>query len=179
LSGDRSADYDRAMLAGSFLEVVSRFIRIFSVVACLFIVAGLIGLLTDLVRDTSTVQQTRIVDPGSGGQPVTIDVDIETPNPSPAVEAVRESQHTGGREFIDDVNDVLLGPFTFLIEGSDGAVRHLLYSGLGLIFYGLLLQMLADWLRKQSDGARRAVIAAREQAAAEERRKSGQFISPA
>lgn len=92
---------------------------------------------------------------------------------------MREKDHSGGREFIDDVNDVLLGPFTFLIEGSDGAVRHLLYSGLGLLLYGLLLQMLADFMRTQSDASRRASISAKEQAAAEERRKSGQYISPA
>src|SRR5436189_202076 len=118
------------MLAGSFLEVLSRFVRLFSIVACLFIVAGLIGLLTDEVRDTSTVQATRFPDPGSSAPPVTVSVDIESPKPSAAVETVRESEHTGGREVIDDANDVLLGPFTFLIKGSDGAVRHLLYSAL-------------------------------------------------
>jgi hypothetical protein len=167
------------MLTGSFLDVLARLIRIFSVVACLFIVAGLIGLLTDEVRDTSTVQATKFPDPGSAAQPVVVNVDIESPNPSASVEAIREQEHTGGREFIDDVNDVLLAPFTFLIQGSDGAVRHLLYAALGLIFYGLLLQVLADWLRKQSDGARRAARLAQEKAAAEERRKSGHYISPA
>src|SRR4051794_35867273 len=121
------------MLAGSFLEVVSRFLRIFSLVACLFIVAGLIGLLTDEVRDTSSVEATRFPDPGSGAQPVLVNVDIESPNPSASVEAIREQEHTGGREFIDDVNDVLFAPATFLIKDSDGAVRHLLYAALGLI----------------------------------------------
>jgi hypothetical protein len=166
------------MLAGSFFEVLARFIRIFSIVACLFLVGGLIGLLTDEVRDTSEVQATRIVDPGTG-RVATVSVDIESPKPSPAVEAVREQEHSGGREFIDDVNDVLLGPFTWLIEDSDGAVRHLLYSGLGLLLYGLLLQMLADFMLKQSDASRRAARSAQERAAAEERRKSGQYISPA
>ena len=163
------------MLAGSFFEVLARFIRAFSVVACLFIVAGLIGLLTDLVQDTSKVQATRFTEQGA----VQVSVDIEAPKPSPAVEAVREKEHSGGREFIDDVNDVLLGPFTFLIEGSDGAVRHALYAALGLLVYGLLLQMLADFLRKESDASRRAARSAKEEAAAEERRKSGQYISPA
>jgi hypothetical protein len=167
------------MLTGSFLEVVSRFIRIFSIVACLFIVAGLIGLLTDEVRDTSSVQATSLPDPGSTAQPVAVTVDIESPKPSPAVEAIREQEHTSGREVIDDVNDVLLGPFTFLIEGSDGAVRHLLYAALGLFFYGFVLQVLADWMRRQSDGARRAAIAAQQEAEAEKRSKSGTYISPA
>ena len=163
------------MLAGSFFEVLARFIRIFSIVACLFIVGGLIGLLTDEVQDTSSVQATRFTDQGA----VAITVDIESPKPSAAVEAIREKEHSSGREFIDDANDVLLGPFTWLIEDSDGAVRHLLYAGLGLLIYGLLLQMLADFMRTQSDASRRAAISAKEQAAAEERRRSGQYISPA
>lgn len=163
------------MLAGSFFEVLARFIRIFSIVACLFIVGGLIGLLTDEVRDTSEVQATRFTQQGA----VTVAVDVEAPKPSAAVEAVREQEHSSGREFIDDVNDVLLGPFTFLIEDSDGAVRHLLYAGIGLLIYGLLLQMLADFLRKESDASRRASRSAKELAEAEARRKSGQYSSPA
>jgi hypothetical protein len=163
------------MLAGSFFEVLARFIRVFSIVACLFIVGGLIGLLTDVVQDTSEVQATRFTPQGA----VQVSVDIEAPKPSAAVEAVREKEHSSGREFIDDVNDVLLGPFTWLIKGSDGAVRHALYAGLGLLVYGLLLQMLADFLRKESDASRRAARSAKEQAEAEARRKSGQYTSPA
>jgi hypothetical protein len=166
------------MLTGSFFDVLSRLVRLESIVAVVFIVAGLIGLLTDEVRDTSKVQATRIVDPGTG-QAVTTTIDIETPDPGPAIEKVREAEHTGGREAIDDVGDVLLGPFTPLIEGSDGAVRRLLYSALGLILYGLFLQVLADFMRRQADGSRRAAFNEREQAAAEQRRKSGTYVAPA
>ena len=166
------------MLAGSFFEVLARLIRLASIVAVLFIVAGLIGLLTDEVRDTSKVQSTRIQDPGTG-QTVTQTIDIEAPKPSAAIEKIREQEHTGGREVIDDVGDVLMGPFTWILKGSDGAVRKLLYSALALILYGFLLQMLADFLRREGDSQRRADKAAQEAAAAEERRKSGQFISPA
>jgi hypothetical protein len=166
------------MLAGSFFEVLARLIRVASLVAVAFIVAGLIGLLTDEVRDTSKVQATRIPDPGSGRQ-VTQTIDIEAPKPSAAIEQTREDEHTKGREAIDDVGDVLMGPFTWIIKGSDGAVRKLLYSALALILYGFLLQVLADFMRREADAQRRADRAAREAAAAEERRKSGQFISPA
>ncbi|HEX6713872.1 MAG TPA: hypothetical protein VF066_10815 [Thermoleophilaceae bacterium] len=166
------------MLAGSFFEVLARLIRVASIVAVLFIVAGLIGLLTDEVRDTSTVQATRIPDPATGRQ-VTDVIDIEAPKPPAAIEKVREDEHTSGREAIDDVGDVLMGPFTWIIEGSDGAVRKLLYSALALILYGFLLQVLADFMRREADGQRRADRAAQEAAAAEERRKSGTYISPA
>src|SRR4051794_37334197 len=115
------------MLAGSFFDVLARLIRLASIIAVVFIVAGLIGFLTDEVRDTSTVQATRIPDPGSG-RVVTTTVDISEPAPSAAIEKVREQEHTSGREFIDDVNDVLLAPFSFLIEDSDPWVKRLLYS---------------------------------------------------
>lgn len=166
------------MLAGSFFDVVARLIRIASYVAIVFIVAGLIGLLTDLVRDQSKVQATRITDPGSG-RVVTQSVDIEAPNPAADIEKIREQEHTSGREVIDDAGDVLMGPFTFLIGGSDGAVRKLLYSALALILYGFLLQLLADFMRREADGQRRADRAARDAKDAEERRKSGTYVSPA
>jgi hypothetical protein len=166
------------MLAGSFFDVLSRIVRIASYVAVAFIVAGLIGLLTDLVRDTSKVQATRIQDPGTA-QVVALSVDIEAPDPGPAVEKVREEEHTKGREVIDDVGDVLMRPFTWIISDSDGAVQKALYGALALILYGFLMQMLADWLRRQGDSQRRADIAARQAKEAEERRRSGSFVSPA
>src|SRR4051794_38644540 len=162
------------MLAGSFFEVLGRFIRLASYIAILFIVAGLIGLLTDEVRDTSTVQATRIPDPGSPRQ-VTQTIDIEAPKPGPDIEQVRQDEHTNAREVIDDVGDVLMGPFTWIIEDSDGAVRKLLYSALALILYGFILQVLADFIRKEADAQRRADRAAQEAAAAEERRKTGTY----
>lgn len=165
------------MLAGSFLDVVSRLIRLASIVAVLFVVAGLIGFLTDEVRDTSKVQATRIPDPTTGRQ-VTTTVDISQPDPSPAIEAVREKEHTSGRELIDDVGDVLMSPFSWIINGSDAWVRRLLYSALALLLYGALAQVLADWLRRESDGSRRNAQLERERRAAEERRRSGTYASP-
>ena len=166
------------MLAGSFLEILSRFIRIASIIAVAFIVAGLIGFLTDAVRDTSIAQATRIPDPGSG-RVVTSTVDLSQPNPPASIEKLRQANHTGGREFIDDVGDVLMAPFSFLIKSSDAWVKRVLYSVLALLLYGLLGQVLADWLRKDSDASRRAAITAREEAAAEERKRTGSYASPA
>jgi hypothetical protein len=141
-------------------------------------VAGLIGFLTDEVRNTSIAQATRIPDPGSG-RVVTSTSDLTEPNPPAEIEALREQNHTKGREVIDDIGDVLMAPFGFLIDGSQAWVKRLLYSGLALILYGLLLQVLADYIRRDADGSRRAAITAREEAAAEERRKSGTYASPA
>src|SRR4051794_36797433 len=166
------------MLTGSLIEVLSRLVRLASIVAVLFIVAGLIGFLTDEVRDTSTVQATRIPDPGSG-RVVTTTIDITQPDPPLAIEKAREAEHTSGREVIDDVGDILMAPFSSIIEGSKPWVRRLLYSALALFFYGFLLQVLADFMRRQSDGSRRAAMLEREAAAAAERKRTGTYASPA
>lgn len=166
------------MLTGSFLDVVARLIRFCAIVACGFILAGLIGFLTDEVRDTSKVQATRIQDPGTG-QTVTESVDITAPAPSAAVEKLREQQHTSAREVIDDVNDVLLEPFTFLIKGSDPWVKRVIYSGLGLFLYGFLLLVFADWIKRRGDGSKRDAYAERERKAAEERSRTGVYRAPA
>jgi len=165
-------------MEGSLMGFLSRVVRIASIVAVVFIVAGLIGFLTDEVRDTSTVQATRIPDPGSG-RIVTVTIDISQPDPSPAIEKVREAEHSSGREFIDDVGDVLMTPFSWIVEGSDPWVRRLLYSALALLLYGVLGMVLADYMRTLSEGSRRAAFTEREAAAAEERKKTGSYASPA
>ena len=165
------------MFAG-LMDVLSRVIRIASIVAVVFIVAGLIGFLTDVVRDTSISQATRIPDPGSG-RVVTTTSDLTEPNPPPSIEKLRQDNHTSARESIDDVGDVLMSPFGFLINGSRPWVKRLLYSALALILYGVFGQMLADLMRRLADGSRRADRTAREEAAAEERKKTGSFVSPA
>ena len=166
------------MLAGSFLDVFARLVRVVSVVAVLFVVAGLIGFLTDTVRDTSIAQATRIPDPGTG-RVVTTTADLAQPDPPAVIEKLREQNHTGGREAIDDVGDILMSPFSFLIEGSRPWVKRLLYSALALLLYGVLLQVLADFIRRRSDGSRRAAFTAKEEAAAEERKRTGSYASPA
>jgi hypothetical protein len=153
-------------------------VRAFSVAAVLFIVAGVIGFLTDEVGDTSKVQATRIQSLGEM-QPVVVTVDISQPDPPASVERIRESQHTSAREFIDDAGDVVATPFTWIASGSEPWVRRLLYSALGLLFYGVLLQVVADWLRRLSDESRRQLFTEREAAAAAERRASGTYASPA
>ena len=166
------------MAPGSFMGLLARVVRIASIVAVLFIVAGLLGFLTDTVRDTSKVQATRIPDPGSG-RVVTVTIDISQPDPPASIEKVREQQHTSAREFIDDVGDVLMRPFSWLITGSDPWVQRLLYSALALILYGLLLQVLADYMRKLADGERRAAVTKKEEEAAAERKRTGTYASPA
>ena len=73
--------------------------------------------------------------------------------PSPAQEAEREKVNGGFREAVDDANDVLLGPFTSLIDSNDRWVGHGVPAVLALLLYGLGLGTLANMLPKQREHA--------------------------
>ena len=64
-------------------------------------------------------------------------------------EAAREAAHSDARELIDDVNDVLLGPFVDLIDSDNAWVVRGVPTLLGLLLYGFCLGMLANMLPRQ------------------------------
>jgi hypothetical protein len=163
-----------ARLYGFLASVV----RVASVLATLFILAGFLGYLTDVVRDTSKVNAAGVPAPAAAPIP-TLTIDISEPDPSPAVEQVRQSEHTAAREVIDDVGDALAAPFTWIAADSRTWVRRVLYSVLGLLLYGLGGHILADRLRRLSDDARRRAVRERQAAEAAQRRASGNYVSPA
>jgi hypothetical protein len=162
----------------SVFGLLSRLARLASIVAVVLIVAGLLGLLTDEVRGTSKAEATRVQSPGETAA-TTVLVDITQPDPAATVEKARERQHTSAREAIDDAGDVLMAPFTWIAKGSEPWVRRLLYSALALLLYGLLVQMLADKMRRLAEESRRRAFADREADAAAKRKESGTYASPA
>jgi hypothetical protein len=68
---------------------------------------------------------------------------------TPADEAAREAAHSTFREVVDDVNDLLLGPFVDLVDSDDVWVARGVPTILALLLYGLGLGMLANMLPKQ------------------------------
>jgi hypothetical protein len=72
--------------------------------------------------------------------------------PSPEEEAQREKVNGTFREAIEDANDVLLGPFTTLVDGSDNSwVTHGVPALIGLLLYGFCLGVLAKMLPKHRE----------------------------
>ena len=55
------------------------------------------------------------------------------------------------REWVDDANDVLLGPFTGIVDSTDRWVTHGVPAMLALLLYGLCLGTLANMLPKQRE----------------------------
>lgn len=64
-------------------------------------------------------------------------------------EAFREAHQGDFHEAIDDANDVLLRPFTGIVDSDSSWVNHGIPALLALLIYGFGLGMLANALPKQ------------------------------
>ena len=106
--------------------MLARPIRIAAIVACLFVVAGWGLFAIDQIRGASAASVA-----GIAGDPTTF------PDPSPDQEKVREKLHSKPREFIDDVNDILLAPFAWITNDSPSKwVRRTIPALLAVLVYG-------------------------------------------
>jgi hypothetical protein len=92
----------------------------------------------------SSKEQQQALGEGTGNR-VQIAID---PAPSAKQENLREQEHSSVREAIDDADDVLLQPFTGLVDSDSNWVQRGLPSLLGLLVYGLGLGMLANFMPK-------------------------------
>lgn len=66
--------------------------------------------------------------------------------PSPREELLRERRNGDFREVVDDANDILLLPFGDLVDSDNPWVANGVPTVLGLLFYGLLLGLIANLL---------------------------------
>ncbi|MBA3301647.1 MAG: hypothetical protein H0T15_07230 [Thermoleophilaceae bacterium] len=65
--------------------------------------------------------------------------------PAPADEGAREQAHSGPRELIDDVNDVLVTPFAGLVDSDSNWVSRGVPLAIGLALYGFGLGLLLNY----------------------------------
>jgi hypothetical protein len=114
-------------------------VRWLSLIACGFVLLSFLFFLVDQTSEASQNQVKAI-----GGQAgVKIENATKVPDPPAAVERVREQENDGFHEFVDDVDDVLLSPFTGIVDSDNIWVRRLVPLGIALLLYGLLGQYLA------------------------------------
>ena len=59
------------------------------------------------------------------------------PNPPKKVEKAREAENDGFHEFVDDVDDVLLAPFTGITNSDNIWVRRIVPGLIALLLYGV------------------------------------------
>jgi hypothetical protein len=120
-------------------------IRWIAILASVIVALGFLAFAVDEMDRGSKTQQNALARGLSDLEP---NASINSPTPSPAEEKAREKAHGPVREAIDDANDVLLAPFSGLIDSDNSWVEHAVPSLLALLVYGLGLGMLANMLPK-------------------------------
>ena len=122
-------------------------IRLVAIVSSGLVLFGFAYFATDEMSRGSQAQQNELARQleGSAADPAPI-------APTPDQEADREKLNGPVREFVEDSNDLLLGPFAGVVENAeDRWVTHGVPALLALLLYGLGLGMLANMLPKERE----------------------------
>jgi hypothetical protein len=121
-------------------------VRLLAILCSGLVLLGFAFFATDELDRGSQNQQAKLDKEVTGalGDPAPI-------SPAPQIEALRESRNGTFRELVDDSNDLLLGPFTGLVDSKDRWVTHGVPAILALLLYGLCLGMLANMLPKERE----------------------------
>ena len=114
--------------------MISRLIWLVSVVTSVLVLLGFAGFAADQAKDAS-VREKAAID------------QITVPDPGPATERAREHRHSDVRELIDDANDVLLAPFSGIVDSDEVWTNRLVPTALALLVYGFGLGFLARYWR--------------------------------
>jgi hypothetical protein len=118
--------------------VFERTLRTFAFAATVFVIAGWAAFAFDETRGASDRSRAEI----AGSRATSL------PDPSPEQEREREHDHSRVREWVDDVNDVLLKPFAFAVDGSQSRwVRRSGAALLALLAYGFGAAYVARFAR--------------------------------
>jgi hypothetical protein len=122
------------------------FVRLLAMVSSALVLLGFAYFATDELGRGSQNQQAKLDKEltGAHSDPAPI-------APTPDQEAIRERENGTFREAVDDANDVLLGPFTGIVNSNDRWVTHGVPAILALLLYGLGLGILANMLPKERE----------------------------
>jgi hypothetical protein len=73
----------------------------------------------------------------TGASNVNAESVTKLPNPPRSVEKLREQENDGFHEFVDDVDDILLSPFTSITNSDSIWIRRIVPALIALLLYGL------------------------------------------
>jgi len=122
------------------------FVRLVAILASGIVLLGFAFFAVDEMERGSQTQQNLIDRETKGAE-----YDPAPIAPTPGQEAARERVNGSFRELVDDANDVLLDPFTNLVDSDDRWVSHGVPAILALLLYGFCLGMLANMLPKERE----------------------------
>jgi hypothetical protein len=119
-------------------------IRLVAIVTSGLVLLGFAYFAADEMDRGSKSQQNALASELDGTDAAVIPI-----SPAPRLEAQRELRNGGFREFVDDAGDLLLAPFSELVDSTDPWVSRGVPTLLALLLYGLGLGMLANMLPRQ------------------------------
>lgn len=122
------------------------FVRLLAIVTSGMVLLGFAFFATDELGRGSQNQQNKLDKELTGAL-----ADPAPIAPTSDQEAAREQTNSTFRELVDDSNDVLLGPFTGLVNSDVRWVTHGVPALLALLLYGFGLGMLANMLPKERE----------------------------
>jgi hypothetical protein len=129
------------------LAFIARIIRVASAAAAILVFLSFAAFAYDEIKAGSETSQAAI------NSDVRVEKDpalINVPDPDAKLEAARQKDHSGARELIDDANDALVSPFKSLTDETDDIwQQRLITTGLGLLLYGGLMLLIANYLPKK------------------------------
>jgi hypothetical protein len=114
--------------------VIGSIVRWAALLACAFVTLSFVYFVIDQTSTASKNQTNAITNDAPEVKAESI---TKLPNPPPAVEKVREQENDSIHEFVDDVDDVLLAPFTGISNSRSIWVRRMIPLALALLIYGL------------------------------------------
>jgi hypothetical protein len=114
-------------------------LRLLAIAASVVIALGFTLFALDEMDGASKGQQQALAEQTGVADPADV-------APAPEEESARARQNTGVREAVDDMNDILLAPFSDLTNSKDSWVIRGVPTLLGLLVYGLGLGLLANFL---------------------------------
>jgi hypothetical protein len=114
--------------------VIGAIVRWAAILACAFVTLSFLYFVVDQTGTASQNQANAITNEAPEVKAESI---TKLPNPPPAVERVRERENDKFHEFVEDVDDVLLAPFTGISNSDSIWVRRLIPLALALLIYGL------------------------------------------
>jgi hypothetical protein len=114
--------------------VIATILRWAALISSGFIILSFLFFATNQTSTASQNSVRRI----TGGGGVKAESVTKLPNPSSKVEQAREKENDGFHEFVDDVDDVLLAPFTSISNSDNIWIRRAVPGGIALFLYGFL-----------------------------------------
>ena len=129
--------------------MIARGVTWVSTIAALVLIASFGLFAIDQAQDGSKQQVAKLgweIEPGAPP------VNVNQADPSPKTERAREKQHGDVREAIDDVDDVLVSPFTGVVDSNSIWAQRGVPTLIAFLLFAVGLRILAAYL---PGGARR------------------------